>query len=286
MSRLCYLNGEILPLDEARISPMDRGFLFGDGAYEVIPAYDGRPFRLPEHLRRLDQTLEGIRLPNPHSHAEWAAMIARLLEAAGGGDAGVYLQVTRGVPEVRDHAFPLDARPTVFMTVSPLPAPLGPEAGEGASAIRLRDNRWGRCDLKTTALLPNVLLRQEAVEAGADEALLLRDGQLTEGAASNVFVVCNNEVMTPRQSPNLLPGVTRDFVVELLRERGVPCQCSAISADQLARADEIWLTSSTKEVLPVTRLDGEPVGDGRPGAFWRQARTWFDEYKAAFAAGE
>ncbi|ABI55532.1 D-amino acid aminotransferase [Alkalilimnicola ehrlichii MLHE-1] len=285
MRDICYLNGEFLPLERACISPMDRGFLFGDGAYEVVPVYGGRPFRLPAHLRRLDQTLAGIRLPNPHTHEHWTRLIHELLAAGRWRDAGVYLQITRGVPEQRDHAFPEGTRPTVFMTASPLPTPMPPDSEQGKSAVRLQDNRWGRCDLKTVALLPNVLLRQQAVEAGADEALLLRDGQLTEGAASNAFVVCENRVKTPLQGPGLLPGVTRDFVVELLRDHGVACECTTISAEELARADEIWLTSSTKELLPVTRLDGEPVGDGRPGPMWRRTRAWFDEHKAAWAAG-
>jgi len=274
---IAYLNGEYLPPEQACISPLDRGFLFGDGVYEVIPSYGGKLFLLDAHLERLGRSLAAIRLPDPIPGGGWSVMLERLLRENPGGDRSVYLQVTRGVAP-RDHAFPGHATATVFAMVSPI-APQGPTvAGAGVSAITAPDQRWGRCDIKSVALLANVLARQQAADHAAVEAILLRDGLLTEGAASNVFVVTNDVVYTTPLGPAILPGITRDFLLGVLRAGGWDCREEPVPEGALRAADEIWLTSSTKEVLPVTRLDGQPVGDGQPGPVWREA---LDQYRQA-----
>jgi D-alanine transaminase len=276
-----FLNGKYLPLEQATVSPLDRGFVFGDGVYEVIPAYGGRLFRLEEHLDRLDGSLAGIRLAQPHSHAEWTRILNGLVEHNHGGDQSVYLQITRGVAK-RDHAFPRDCAPTVFAMSSPL-APVPAEIREhGIAAITLPDIRWQYCHLKTIALLPNILLRQQALDAGAAEAILLRDGEATEGAASNLFIVKAGVLLTPPKGPRLLPGITRDLIMELAQEHGVPQREATITAAGLAQADEVWLSSSTKEILPVTRLDGSPVGTGLPGPLWQRMIGWYQDYKRAY----
>ena len=274
---IAYLNGEYLPPEKACISPMDRGFLFGDGVYEVIPSYGGKLFLLDAHLERLGQSLAAIRLPDPTPDGGWPVMLERLLQENPGADRAVYLQVTRGAAP-RDHAFPAHATATVFAMVSPI-APQGPAvAGAGVSAITAADERWGRCDIKSVALLANVLARQQAAERAAFEAILLRDGRLTEGAASNVFVVTDGVVRTTPLGPAILPGITRAFLLGVLRAGGRDCREEPVPEVELRAADEIWLTSSTKEVLPVTRLDGQPVGAGRPGPVWREA---LDRYRQA-----
>jgi D-alanine transaminase len=274
---IAYLNGAYLPREQACISPMDRGFLFGDGVYEVIPSYGGRLFLLDEHLDRLRRSLAAIRLPDPMSDAGWREMLGRLLEENPGKDRSVYLQVTRGVAP-RDHVFPSQVSATVFAMVSPI-QPAAPAVTEqGISAITLPDQRWDRCDIKAVALLANVLARQQAADHGAVEAILLRAGMLTEGAASNVFVVTGGVVRTPPLSPAILPGVTRAFLLDVLRAGRQPCREEPVPEDGLCAADEIWLTSSTKELIPVTRLDGRAVGTGRPGPVWRQA---LDQYRQA-----
>lgn len=273
-----FLNGGFLPLEQATISPLDRGFVFGDGVYEVIPVYGGRLFRLEEHLVRLDGSLEGIRLTSPHTHAEWARILHELVERNHGGDQSVYLQITRGVAR-RDHAFPRDCVPTVFVMSSPL-APVPAEIRRsGVGAVTLEDIRWQYCHLKTIALLPNILLRQQALDQGAAEAILIRDGEATEGAASNLFIVRDGTLLTPPKGPRLLPGITRDLILELAVHHGIPQREAVITRDELTRADEIWLSSSTKEILPVTRLDGRPVGGGTPGPLWRRMIDWYQDYK-------
>ena len=266
---LVYLNGDYLPLEEARVPVLDRGFIFGDGVYEVIPVYDRRPFRLHEHLARLQRSLDGIRLDNPHTEAEWEARILRIVEAAEAEDQGVYLQVTRG-PAPRDHAFPKEIRQTVFIMASPLTTPPREAVEHGVGAVTAVDNRWLRCDIKSIALLPNVLLRQVAVDAGCAETVLIRDGFLTEGAASNIFVVKDGVILAPPKSNLMLPGITYDVVLEIAREESVPVEVRPVAEAEVRGADELWLTSSTKEVTAVTTLDGRPVGNGKPGpVFWR-----------------
>lgn len=275
MTNIAYLNGHFAPLEETRVSVLDRAFLFADAVYEVIPAYGGRLFRLEEHLGRLENSLNAIRIDNPHSRVQWAELLADLVARNGAGNQAVYLQVTRGAAP-RDHAFPPAAVPTVFAMTKPLPA-AGPPAP--VRAVTLEDIRWLRCDIKSTALLANVLLRQQAIDAGADEGILLRAGFVTEGAATNVFVVRDGSIVTPPHGHLLLPGVTRDLLVELVTDAGLPFREAAIPATDLRAAEEIWITSSTKEVAAVVELDGERVGKGVPGPLWEQVFALFTEYK-------
>lgn len=273
-----YLNGEYLPLSAARIPVLDRGFIFGDGVYEVIPVYDRRPFRLSEHLARLDHSLAGIRLANPMAKERWLEVIAHIISAAPWPDQGVYVQVTRGVAP-RDHAFPRHVQATVFVLPMRLdPAPTA-HLETGVAAITAEDFRWGRCDLKTTSLLPNVLLRQLAVDAGCAETLLLRAGELTEGAASSVFVVRAGTLLAPPKSNWMLPGITYDVVLELAAHLGIAHAVRPISEAELRAADEIWITSSTKEITPVVQLDGKPVGTGRPGPLFRRMHAAYQVFK-------
>jgi D-alanine transaminase len=273
------INGEFMPLAEARIPVLDRGFIFGDGVYEVIPVYSRHPFRLEGHLQRLERSLDGIRLANPHTRTQWAELIEELARRGPAEDQSLYLQVTRGVAK-RDHAFPKDAKPTVFMMTNPLLAPDARLLSEGVGAVSAPDNRWLRCDLKTIALLPNVLLRQLAVDAGAAEVVLLRDGFLTEGSASNIFVVKNGVLLSPPKSNLILAGITYDVVLELAQADGIRCEVRAVSEVEVRAADELWLTSSTREVLAISNLDGKPVGEGRVGPVFKRMYALFQEMKS------
>ncbi len=274
-----YLNGEFLPLGEARIPVMDRGFLFGDSIYEVIPAYGGRLFRLQQHLQRLENSLHAIQMENPLSPPEWESMLATLTTQYQGEDQSVYLQVTRGVAPSRDHAIPEGVTPTLFAIATPFPA-IDPQVYErGIAAITLDDIRWRFCNIKATTLLPNVLLRQEAKERGAMEAILIRDGLAMEGAASNLFIVDDGQIITPPKGEHLLPGVTRDLLLELAAEAEIPYCEAPVRAEQLDSADEIWLTSSTREIMPVTRLDDRPINNGQPGELWQKLFDRFQAYK-------
>jgi D-alanine transaminase len=282
--RTVYLNGEYLAPRDATVSVFDRGFLFADGVYEVIPAYGGRLFRFRHHLDRLNASLTGIRLANPLSAAEWESMLNRLLADHGAVDQYLYLQVTRG-PAPRDHAFPRDVRQTVMAYSQPLTTPDAATLARGVSAITVNDIRWSRCDIKSIALLGNILMRQQATEAGAAEAILLRDGCMTEGSASNIFIVRDGRLITPPKGPQLLPGITRDLVLEIARAHDLPCEERVVTEAELRVADEIWLTSSTREVLAITTLDGQPVGAGRPGALHARLHALFQEAKRAFREG-
>ncbi|MFP4154072.1 MAG: D-amino acid aminotransferase [Halothiobacillaceae bacterium] len=276
------LDGVLMPAGEARVSVLDRGFLFGDGVYEVIPFYAGRPLGLAGHLDRLDRSLREIALPNPHSRPEWLQLLAEVVAHNGGGDLAVYLQVTRGAPRRRDHAFPEPGtRPTVLVTAGPLRALPGKIRQEGAAAITLPDQRWARCDIKSINLLANVLARQQAVEAGAMEAILLRDGRAVEGAASNLFVVRGQGLVTPPRSPHILAGITRALVLDLARASGLEAVEAPLAESDLRAAQEIWLTSSTREIMPVCRLDNAPVGAGVPGPVWSRLDQAYQEYKRA-----
>ena len=281
-TELVYLNGDFIPLDEARISPLDRGFLFADGVYEMIPAYAGVLFRLPEHLQRLTQSLAGIRITNPMDDAQWEAVLSELIKRNGAGNLAVYLQVTRGAAGKRDHAFPsIDVPPTVFAMTSPIATPPAdsPDTTPGVSAITLDDTRWARCDIKSISLLPNILLRQEAVDREAAEAIMLRDGFVTEGAASNVFVILDGVIITPPKSHQILGGITRDLVLELCRDNGLACDEREINETELRNASEIWVTSSTREVVPVVTLNRQQVGDGRPGPLWKTLARHYVDFK-------
>lgn len=278
---IVFLNGSYMPIEQAAVSPLDRGFIFGDGVYEVIPVYGGRLFRLEEHLSRLDDSLSGIRIVSPHTHADWARILGELVERNNGGDQSIYLQITRGVAK-RDHAFPPGSIPTVFVMSSPL-IPVPDEVKRsGVAAITLDDIRWQYCHLKTIALLPNILLRQQALDCGAVETILIRNGEATEGAASNLFIVKDGVLITPPKGPQLLPGITRDLIMELAEQHHMARREAAITVSDLAYADEIWLSSSTKEILPVTSLDGNKVGSGVPGPMWRQMLDWYQDYKHGY----
>jgi D-alanine transaminase len=266
-----YLNGAFVPLDEAKISVLDRGFIFGDGVYEVIPVYARRPFRMPHHLARLRRSMDGIGLANPHADDEWERLVAELCLRQPFADQSVYLQVTRGVAK-RDHAFPKGVAPTVFMMANPLAVPTREQVEQGVAVITAEDNRWKRCDLKTTSLLGNVLMRQLAAEAGAVETVMFRDGFLTEASASNVLLAIGGTVVAPPTDNLILPGITYDAAVEFAREAGMAVAIRPVRKDEALAADEMWLSSSTKEVLAVTTVDGKPFGGGKPGPVFR--RMW------------
>ena len=272
-----YVNGEWLPPARASVPVLDRGFLFGDGVYEVIPVYQGRPFRFEQHLHRLQDSLDATGIANPHDPAGWARLLDEAVQRNGGGDRSIYLQVTRGVAPRRKHPFPMDITPTVVIMSPPLELPAADVRDSGVAAITRPDPRWRHCNIKSTALLANVMLSQEACAAEAVEAILIRDGELTEGAASNVFVVHDGVVATPPHGHCLLPGVTRDLIVELAPQAGITLEERSVAEKELATADEIWISSSTRELLAVTRRDGETVGNGRVGDVWR---TMYDAFQA------
>lgn len=271
-----YLNGEYLPLSEAKVSVLDRGFLFGDGIYEVIPAYFGKLFCLEAHLQRLDNSLHAIRLSVGFTTQQWLEILQPLLVE---GDAQyIYLQITRGVADTRDHAFPEQCEPTIFAMCSAI-APFDRESG--VQAITLDDMRWALCSIKATTLLANILLRQQAVDQSCAEAILIKDGYATEGAASNVFAVINDVLITPPNSNEILPGITRDVIIDLAKANGISLRVGLISEVDLRSASEIWLTSSTREILPVIALDNKPVGNGHVGPVWQSMQNLFQEYKRA-----
>jgi D-alanine transaminase len=273
-----FLNGEFLAAENAQVSVLDRGFLLGDGVYEVIPVYNALPFRLKEHLQRLQRSLNGVRMANPYSDDKWADIIAQLVKQNGDGNQAVYLQVTRGVAP-RDHVFPEGVEPTAFVMTNPI-KPL-PEwfKKDGIKAITVKDIRWAQCDIKAITLLPNSLLRQQAQDAGAQEALLIRDGYMTEGSASNSYAVIDGVIFTAPKDEKVLPGITRDLVLELADAAGIPYREEAVTLEQLRNAEEIWISSSTRELLPVTTLDGQAVGTGKPGPLWQQLDARYQRYK-------
>lgn len=276
---LVYLNGQYLPLGDAKVSVLDRGFLFGDGVYEVIPVYNGTFFRFQQHVSRLEQSLALIRMPSPHSLLGWEEILRPLLHPTLKEQA-VYLQITRGTASKRDHAFPVGVAPTVFAMCNPIAAPAPDLAARGVAAVTAPDIRWHACNIKAITLLANILARQTAVEQDAIEAILVREnGWVMEGAASNLFIVSHNELITPPNGPDLLPGISRDLILELAETHRMPVTERLISLTQLKQADEIWLTSSTREILPVTRLDRHPVGNGKPGPVWQQMHVWYQAYK-------
>lgn len=273
-----YLNGRWMPLAEARISVLDRGFLFGDGVYELIPVYARKAFRMTEHLRRLQHSLDGIRLTNPHPHTEWVRLIEELVAAQPFDNQSVYLQITRGAAP-RDHAFPKDTAPTVLLMANPLSDPPREQIENGVAAISGRDIRWDRCDLKTLNLLPNVLGRQAAVEQGCVERVMFRDGVLTEGAASNIFVVKDGVILAPVKDHRVLPGITYDVVLELAAENSMVTSVRDIAESEVRAADELWLTSSSREVQAIVTLDRKPVGSGHPGPVYLRMYGLYQAFK-------
>jgi D-alanine transaminase len=281
---LCYLNGEFVPLADAKIPVLDRGFIFGDGVYEVIPAYGRVLFRLAEHLARLVYSLRAIRLANPHDERTWASLLGTVVDRNPWDDQSVYLQVTRGVAP-RSHEFPkTPLAPTVFIMSNPLKTPAAETRERGVAVITREDYRWRRCDIKSVSLLANVLLRQEAEDAGAAETVLIRDGSVTEASASNVYVVKQGVLASPPTDNLILPGITYGLVLELARAAGLPVEVRPVAATELFAADEVWLSSSTREVQPVTQVDGKPVGTGKPGPGFARVYRLFQDYKTRVRA--
>jgi len=280
-----YLNGAFVPPKAAHISVMDRGFLFGDGVYEVIPSYGGHFLGLEPHLDRLDASLAAMRLDAPLAREDWRAVLRRLIGEPPAADQYVYLQVTRGTAPERDHLCPEGVRPTVLAFAKPIKPRAPAIAEQGVACITHSDIRWLRGDIKSISLAAAVLMRREAADADALETIMHRDGWVTEGAVSNVFVAAGSTLMTPPKSRLLLSGITRELALTLAREHGLEFVEQPVALDTLRAADEIWLSSSTREVLPVTRLDGELVGDGRPGPLWRRMDALYQDYKARVRAG-
>jgi D-alanine transaminase len=278
MSQIVYLNGQFLPIEQAHVSVLDRGFIFGDGVYEVIPVYSRHAFRLREHLRRLEHSLAGLRLANPYSLDAWEELARELITLNASEDQSLYLQITRGVAP-RDHAFPANTAPTVFMMSNPLTTPSSEQCDKGVAAISATDIRWDRCDIKATALLPNVLLRQLSVDVSAAETVLFRDGILTEGSASNIFAVEKGVILAPPKDNHMLPGITYDVVLELAAAHDIEVNIGYFDEARIRAADELWITSSTKEILAITTLDGKPIADGKPGPMFRRIYGWYQDYK-------
>ncbi|WP_018076969.1 D-amino acid aminotransferase [Thiobacillus denitrificans] len=273
-----YLNGQFLPLAEAKIPVLDRGFVFGDGVYELVPVYSNKPFRLDDHLRRLQGSLDGIRLANPHGIDVWRDLILHLIELQDFADQSIYIQVTRGVAP-RDHAFPKGVPPTVFMFAQPLLTATPEQKAAGVCAVTAVDNRWLRCNIKAISLLANILLRQQAVDADCAETVMLRDGFLTEGAASNIFAVKDGVLLAPPPSNLMLTGITYDVVLELAAAHGIPREVRAIGEAEVRAADELWMSSSTKEIMAIVKLDGVPVGAGVPGPMARRMDALYQTFK-------
>ena len=277
-----FLNGEYIDADKANVSVMDRGFLFGDGIYEVIPVYQGLLFRFDAHLERLENSLNLTRIENPYSRDEWREIMLPLIDTTK--DQYIYFQVTRGAAEKRDHAFPIGVKPTVFMMCNDI-APFK-DKEKGVKAISVEDNRWSACNIKAIALLGNILLRQQAVENDCAEAILVREGYVTEGSASNVFAVIDGILITPPKNNFILAGITRDVILELAVANNIPCAEDIISLDALKMANEIWFASSTREILPVIELDGQLVANGKVGQLWHQMNDLLQAYKMTYATSE
>jgi D-alanine transaminase len=277
-----FVNGSFLAAEQAKVSVFDRGFLLGDGVYEVIPVYAGHCFELAAHLTRLKNSLAAVKMANPHDDSVWASIFDTLIERNGGGDQALYMQVSRGVAP-RDHVFPEGVEPSVFVMTNPLSAMSEQVKTRGIKAVTLNDTRWQRCDIKAISLLPNSLLKQEAKEAGADEALLIRDGFMTEGSASNSYAVFDGVIYTAPKDNKILPGVTRGVLLALARKAGMTVVEEAVAEARLSAADELWVSSSTKELLPMTILNGQEVGTGRPGLVWQQLDALYQNAKAEAA---
>jgi D-alanine transaminase len=284
---LCYLNGEYSSLRDAKVSVLDRGFIFGDGIYEVVPTYAGKLFRFDEHLARLNRSLGKLRIENPHTREQWIErsrkLVTALIEKTGAPDQLVYIQVTRGVA-VRDHVMPTDVQPTVFMMCSPMKPASAEQRHHGVACISARDFRWERADIKSVSLLGNVLARQMSADKDATETIMFRNGFLTEAAASNVWVVHEGAVLGPPKSEHVLEGIRYELIRELCEEVGIAYNLRPIAEADVMSADELLLSSATKEVLPVTTLDGDPVGHGalrgKPGPVYARLYEAYQRAKA------
>lgn len=273
-----FLNGEYMSLADCQISPLDRGFIFGDGIYELLPVYKHKAFRLEEHLERLERSMREIRIQNPYSMHEWENLIHSLIEKSFTPDVAIYIQVSRGVAP-RDHVFPATDAPTVFAMANPLTVVPAQQLQNGVSLITADDQRWQRCDIKVTSLLANILAKQDAAQVSAVEAIMIRDGNALEGAASNLFIVRNDTVFTHPKDNLILPGITRDFILELLEELNIEYKQQAIPKEWLFSSDEVWITSSTKEVLAVSSIDEQMVADGKPGKLWQRTYDLYQQRK-------
>ena len=280
---LVWLDGRLLPLAEARISPLDRGFLFGDGAYEVLPVYGGRAYRFDAHMERLERSLAEIRMAPPLDRANWLAAFGKLVHGNGGGDLLLYVQVTRGVEPERNHVPQARGRPTLFASVQKLPVVPDSAIENGVAAVTADDIRWSRCDIKSTSLLGNVLLRWLAADAGAAETLLRRDGFMTEASASSAHLVKGGRIVTPPQTNAILPGTTRGVIFDLAAREGVPSERRQVPEAELRDADEILIASAGGGIRAVTTLDGRPVGGGRPGPVYRRIYAAFKATQREFS---
>lgn len=280
-SKIVFLNNQFLPIEQAKVSVLDRGFLFGDGVYEVIPVFGEKPLRQHEHLNRLEKSLNRVGLENPYTEAEWVQLFKQLLDKNPGDDRAIYLQITRGSHDVRDLSASPVQQATVFIMVSQVPAIDISEVEKGIEAVTINDFRWQACDIKSISLVANVMLRQKANEAGVQDAILIRDGIATEGTASNLFIVKDGVMITAPKSNLLLAGITRDLIVELAEKNNRPYEVRAIAEVELSGADEIWLTSSTREIAPVLKLNGKVVGEGTAGEYWRVMINLYQQFKQA-----
>jgi D-alanine transaminase len=272
MPDVACVNGQFMPLAEATVSVEDRGFQFGDGVYEVIRTYRGRPFELEAHLARLERSAQALDLPQPYSRSEWTQYVLEGIKRAAYPEAKIYLQITRGVAP-RDHAFPVNATATVVMTIREFHALSRQVQDTGVSAMVINDIRWGRCDIKSVNLLANVLARQQAKQARVFETILVKDGRVTEGAVSNVMAVKGGAVITAPEGPLILSGITRAVVLELARKDGIPVQERAIPQTDLFGLDELFLTGTTVEVVGVVKVDDKVIGAGRPGPITQRLAT-------------
>jgi D-alanine transaminase len=282
---IVYINGEYLPQSQATVSVLDRGFLFGDGVYEVIPVFAGKPLRLTEHLDRLQRSMNRVSLKNPLTQQEWEEIFQTLLESNPGGDRSIYLQVTRGAAPIRDLSFSADIEPTVFVMVNDIKPVDYAKLEKGIEAIAVDDFRWKACDIKSVSLIANVMIRLSANEQNVMDAIMVRDGLVTEGTASNIFLVHGGSISTPPKSDCLLPGITRDLVIDLALANGLTVEERDIKQGELETADEIWLTSSTREIAPVVKLDNRVVGDGVAGEYWKKIIALYQDYKQELRNG-
>jgi len=282
----CYLNGEYSTLPDAKVSVMDRGFVFGDGVYEVVPVYGSCLFRFEQHMARLDRNLAELRIPNPHSRAQWREIANRLVAEyarVSGADPDkteqlIYMQVTRGVA-LRDHAMPPGLTPTVFVMSNAMKLPTTAQRNDGVSCVTAEDFRWKKAHIKSISLLGAVLARQISVDAGATETIMFRDGYLSEGASSNVWIVKDNTLMGPPKDNLILEGIRYGLLAEICRAQDLPLELRRISREEVLAADEVLLTSATKEILPVTLIDGLPVGLGKPGPLFAQLYAGYQAAK-------